>query len=89
MPPVPPDAPTAAQVAGFLDSYEHLHAFTPAERRTAEAAATWVRCFNARCQLDNLHRRGLDPPAGSFVKSLQSVGHGDDCDESPTAAGSR
>ena len=70
--PVPPDAPSAGQVAAFLDTYERFHAFTPAERRTADAAATWVRCYNARCQLDNLHRRGLDPPAGSFVESLRS-----------------
>jgi hypothetical protein len=65
--PVPPDAPTVAEVAAFLDDYERSRAFAPAERRTAEAAATWVSCYNARCQLDNLHRRGLEPPAGSFV----------------------
>lgn len=68
--PVPPDAPTAEEVAAFLDDYEQFRAFSSEERRTSEAAATWVRCYNARCQLDNLHRRGIDPPAGSFVDSI-------------------
>lgn len=70
--PVPPDAPTAAQVAAFLDDYERVHPFTPAERRVAEAAATWVRCYSARCQLDNLQRRGMEPPAGSFIEALET-----------------
>lgn len=77
--PVPPDAPTAAAVADFLDDYERRRAFSLAERRTAEAAATWVACYNARCQLDNLHRRGMDPPAGSFVEMLELSRHG--CEE--------
>jgi hypothetical protein len=69
--PVPPDAPTAAEVTAFLDAYERCHSFSPAERRTAEAAATWVRCYNARCALD-LHRHGLEPPAGSFGEMLRT-----------------
>ena len=65
----PPDAPTAAEVTAFLDDYESCRSFSPAERRTAEAAATWVRCYNARCALD-LPRHGLTPPAGSFIEML-------------------
>ena len=57
--PVPPDAPTAAEVTAFLDDYERCRSFSPAERRTAEAAATWVRCYNARCS--HLPRHGLKP----------------------------
>src|SRR3954452_7326992 len=68
--PVPPDAPTTDDVAAFLDDYDRIRAFSPAERDIAEAAATWVRCYNARCQLDNLYRRGLDPPTVSFVEAL-------------------
>jgi hypothetical protein len=68
--PVPPDAPTWAEVGAFIDDYERVSPFTPAERRLAEAAATWVRCFNARCQLDNLQRRAMDPPVGSFIEAL-------------------
>lgn len=67
--PEPPDAPTAAEVTAFLDDYERCRSFTPAERRTAEAAATWVRCYNARCALD-LPRHGLKPPTGSFIDML-------------------
>jgi hypothetical protein len=37
--------------------------------RPAEAAATWVRCYNARCALD-LPRYGIEPPAGSFIEML-------------------
>ncbi|MBM7786857.1 phosphotransferase [Tenggerimyces flavus] len=70
--PVRPDAPTAAQVAAFLDDYERVRPFTPPERRVAEAAATWVRCYSARCQLDNLQRRGMEPPAGSFIEALST-----------------
>jgi aminoglycoside phosphotransferase (APT) family kinase protein len=71
--PTPPDAPTALEVAAFLDDYEQVRAFSPAERRTAEAAATWVRCYSARCQLDNLQRRDMQPPAGSFFQALLDV----------------
>ncbi len=70
--PVPPDAPTSAEVAAFLDDYERVHTFTPAERQLAEAAATWVRCYAARCQLDNLQRRAMQPPAGSFIEALST-----------------
>ncbi|MEQ7129476.1 phosphotransferase [Actinopolymorpha sp. B11F2] len=79
--PVPPDAPTAAEVAAFLDDYERFRPFSRAERRTADAAATWVRCYNARCQLDNLHRRSLDPPPGSFVETLRGAGLGGKTDD--------
>jgi hypothetical protein len=68
--PVPSDAPTDEEVVGFLDDYERVRSFSASGRRLAEAAATWVRCYNARCQLDNLHRRGLEPPAGSFLDAL-------------------
>jgi hypothetical protein len=71
---VPPDAPTTEEVAAFLDDYDRVRAFSPAERGIAEAAATWVRCYNARCQLDNLYRRGLDPPPGPFVEALGAAG---------------
>jgi hypothetical protein len=71
---VPPDAPTAEEVAAFLDDYDRVRAFSLPERRTAEAAARWVRCYNARCQLDNFHRRGLAPPTGSFVEALGAAG---------------
>jgi hypothetical protein len=68
--PVPPDAPRAEEVAAFLDDYDRLRAFSLPERRTAEAAARWVRS----CQLDNFHRRGLAPPTGSFVEALGAAG---------------
>ncbi|MEU4605630.1 phosphotransferase [Kribbella sp. NPDC023972] len=71
--PIPPDAPTAQEVAAFLDDYERVRAFSPAERRTAEAAVTWVRCYNARCQLDNLYRREMEPPTGSFIEALTAT----------------
>ncbi|TDC15379.1 hypothetical protein E1261_40510 [Kribbella albertanoniae] len=68
--PEPPDAPSAEEVAAFVDDYHHIRPFSPAERAVAHAAATWVRCYNARCQLDNHHRRNLAPPPGSFTESL-------------------
>lgn len=70
--PEPPDAPSWPAVLRFLDSYTASTgiAFDPAQRRAAEAAARWVRCYNARCQIDNQVRRGLAPPRGSFVEAL-------------------
>ncbi|WP_433166330.1 hypothetical protein [Kribbella sp. CA-247076] len=68
---VPPDAPTSVEVAAFLDDYHCSRPFLPTERELADAAATWVRCYNARCQLDNHHRRALPPPPGPFTEALR------------------
>ena len=57
-------AAAASRITGLLTDHD---------KTTAEAAAAWVRCYNARGQLDNLHRRGLDPPAGSFVEAIETT----------------
>lgn len=66
--PVPPHDPTNEEIAAFIDEYR---AFGTAERNGAHAAAIWVRCYNARCQLDNRERRGMTPPPGSALEQLQ------------------
>jgi hypothetical protein len=38
----------------------------------AKHAAGWVRCFNARCQIDNEQRRGLSGPVGSFMELIEN-----------------
>lgn len=67
-----PDAPTADEVLSFVSEYQTARdrVFDPPERAAAAAAATWVRCYNARCQLDNRERRSMDPPTGSFIDQL-------------------
>lgn len=72
--PEPPDAPSAEQVAGFIEDYQAAQGstFDHTERQIAGAAATWVRCYNARCELDNLHRRDLNPSPGSFIDQLRT-----------------
>ncbi len=71
--PVPPDAPTSAEIDAFIADYQAAagRQFTEIEQHVARAAVTWVRCYNARCQLDNLTRRNMTPPAGSFIEQLQ------------------
>jgi len=61
-------------VADFIEDYQTARGrrFDHTERQLANAAATWVRCYNARCQLDNQHRRGLNPPPGSFIDQLRT-----------------
>lgn len=69
--PVPPEAPSCNQVTGFIDSYQGARGvpFDGTERDAAEYAARWVRCYNARCQLDNQQRRGMEPPPGAFPRA--------------------
>jgi hypothetical protein len=71
--PVAPDAPSSDEIEAFISDYQKASGrrFNDAEQRTARAAATWVRCYNARCQLDNLNRRNIAPPAGSFLDQLR------------------
>ncbi|MGI8869012.1 MAG: hypothetical protein ACR2F6_09230 [Mycobacteriales bacterium] len=71
--PEAPDAPSTAEVAEFIGDYESAsdRRFDPLEQRTARAAATWTRCYNARCQLDSLTRYALAPPTGSFLEHLR------------------
>jgi len=72
--PEAPDAPPAAEIVEFIEDYESARGrrFDGAEQRAVRAAATWVRCYNARCQVDNLDRRNLAPPAGSFIDQLRA-----------------
>jgi hypothetical protein len=79
--PVPPDAPDWRQVTDFLDRYQQLRGvpFSADEAIAARHAAGWVRCYNARCQIDNQERRGMLAPAGSFIEMIKNddVDHGD------------
>lgn len=70
--PLPPDAPTWQQVMGFVDAYVRARrkAFNADEVVVVEHAAGWVRCYNARCQIDNLQRRDPAPPDGSFIELI-------------------
>lgn len=71
--PLPPDAPSWPEVAHFIAAYEQVRgAFTADEAVAARHAAGWVRCYNARCQVDNQQRRCLEPPNGSFVEMMIS-----------------
>ncbi|HVX46274.1 MAG TPA: hypothetical protein VHC49_20450 [Mycobacteriales bacterium] len=67
--PVPPYDPYPEEVAAFLEDYQDARRarFDAAELRTTEAAATWVRCYNARIHLDNWRNRELDPPPGCYL----------------------
>lgn len=73
--PVPPDAPSAIEVADFISDYQTAshRDFGPLEQKMAEAAAIWVRCYNARCQVDNRVRRAIAAPAGSFIDQLEAA----------------
>lgn len=68
-----PDTPSTDEVAGFISDYELASArrFDQIEQQIARAAAMWVRCYNARCQLASLNRYNLPPPPGSFIGQLQ------------------
>lgn len=81
--PVPPDAPSWNQVEGSIYSYQTARGvpFDGTERDAAENAAGWVRCYNARCQLDNQQRRGMEPPPGAFLEQMRD----DPTDEHPQA----
>jgi hypothetical protein len=68
--PVPPHDPTRQEITAFIDDYPIE--FSAAERNGAFAAATWVRCYNARCHLDNRERRGMAPPPGSALEQLSA-----------------
>jgi hypothetical protein len=68
--PVPPHDPTDQEIAAFIDDYPTE--FSPTERNGAQAAATWVRCYNARCHLDNRERRDMTPPSGSALEQLDA-----------------
>lgn len=70
--PIPPDAPPWQQVTSFVDAYIRARGrgFSLAEEVVVENAAGWVRCYNARCQIDNLQRRDAAPPDGSFVDMI-------------------
>lgn len=72
--PHPPDALSHHEVVAFLDDYQRARGslFSRVEQERAGAATTWVRCYNARCQLDNRLRRRLSPPAGSFIDQLEA-----------------
>ena len=69
-PGIVPHDPTNAEVAEFIADYPKE--FDAAERSGAFAAATWVRCYNARCHLDNRERRGMIPPPGSALEQLSA-----------------
>jgi phosphotransferase family enzyme len=70
---VPPHDPTGEEIAAFIADYPVD--FGTGERKCALAAATWVRCYNARCHLDNRERRGMTPPPGSALDQLGAVRH--------------
>lgn len=70
---VPPYDPTNEEVTAFIADYPVD--FSTGERQGALAAATWVRCYNARCHLDNRERRGMTPPPGSALDQLSAVRH--------------
>lgn len=69
-----PDAPSTDEVAEFVSDYQLARGrrFDRTEQQTAQAAATWARCYNARCQLDSLDRHNLAPPSGSFIDQLKT-----------------
>ena len=37
---------------------------------TPSTPSRWVRCYNARCQIDNQVRRARATPDGSFIEQL-------------------
>jgi Ser/Thr protein kinase RdoA (MazF antagonist) len=67
--PEPPQEPYADEVTAFIGDYQRVSGrqFDDHERQIAAAAANWVRCYNARCHLDNRERRGIEPHPGSFI----------------------
>jgi hypothetical protein len=74
--PVPPHDPTPEEVIAFLAEYRAAaRRFGPGELDVATAAGTWVRCYNARCQLDNSQRRGMTPPPGAALAQLTAAHH--------------
>lgn len=70
--PTPPDAPTWNEVLRFLDIYQRARGsrFSTPEVAAAHHAAGWARCYNARCQVDVLHRYALIAPEGSFIEQI-------------------
>lgn len=67
----PPHGPAPGEITAFLADYQAAtRIFDPEELAVATAAATWVRCYNARCHLDNAHRRGMTPPPGAALEQL-------------------
>jgi hypothetical protein len=72
--PEPPDAPSSSEIDAFIADYQTAvgRRFNDIQQRCAQAAATWVRCYNARCQLDGITCRNTAPPRGSFIDQLQA-----------------
>lgn len=70
--PTPPDAPRWIEVLAFLDAYQRRRGlpFNQVETHAARHAARWVRCYNARCQVDMLHRYAVPAPEGSFIEQI-------------------
>jgi hypothetical protein len=74
--PVPPHDPTPEEVTAFLADYQAAaRTFGPSELDVATAASRWVRCYNARCQLDSAQRRGTAPPPGAVLEQLTAAHH--------------
>lgn len=70
-----PDAPSADDVAGFIEYQTACHrSFNTQEHEVAEAAATWVRCYNARCQLESRVRRAMARPPDRLSNSKAGPG---------------
>lgn len=67
-----PDAPSAVEVDAFIADYETARGAEFGSEREIVAAATWVRCFNARCEVDNRVRRNMASPEGSFLEQLST-----------------
>lgn len=67
-----PYDPSPTEITAFIEDYQEARQqrFSDTEHQAARAAATWVRCYNARVHLDNLHHRNISPPAGSFIDQL-------------------
>lgn len=59
---------TPAEVAAFLSDYHQLRPFSADERRAAAGAATWILCFNARCEVSMLDG---EPAPGSAISLLR------------------
>ena len=74
--PGPERSPTPQEVARYVEDYSRAAAspFGPAQRAQAFAAATWVLCYNARCDLSAQFDFGVPATPGSALGLLRAHG---------------
>ena len=70
--PQPPDAPVEGAARARLGRGGEASARMRSRRPsvTPSTPSRWVRCYNARCQIDNQVRRARATPDGSFIEQL-------------------